>query len=193
MQRQDDAKRRLILETAARLFASRRYDEVRLEDVAAEASLGKGTLYVYFASKEALYLTLVRDGLAEMVAHARRELDGGPESVWARIAAIVRGLIRFGTRYPDLYRVMRSGTLTPEDPELQRTRTELIGMIEQTLRAGQATGEVDDPHPELTSQYVPALVRGALLYPPEGLTPGMLEQHIVRVLRRGVGGPEAGR
>src|SRR5438046_1732663 len=48
-----------ILHTAARLFDRRRYHEVRMEDVAASAGVGKGTLYRYFQDKEDLYIALL--------------------------------------------------------------------------------------------------------------------------------------
>ena len=63
MQRPNDKKRRKITDTAARLFATRPFHKVRLDDVAAAAHVGKGTLYVYFKSKDDLYRSLVFDGL----------------------------------------------------------------------------------------------------------------------------------
>src|ERR1700722_8181494 len=48
-----------MLEAAGRLFGTRRFHEVRMEDIAAEAEVGKGTLYRYFADKEELYLGLL--------------------------------------------------------------------------------------------------------------------------------------
>jgi AcrR family transcriptional regulator len=48
-----------ILDAAARLFASHRFHEAKMDDVAALAEVGKGTLYRYFQDKEALYLALL--------------------------------------------------------------------------------------------------------------------------------------
>lgn len=186
MQRPDDAKRQLILDTATRLFASRPFHEVRLDDVASEASLGKGTLYVYFSSKEEIYLELIRAGFSRMVHHVRLETDGPGQSAWTQITSIIRALVSFGTMYPDLYRVMRSGGLTPEDPHLLSTRAELTTLIESALRRGIKAGEIKDPYPEITAQFIPALVRGALLFPAKNLTPARLEKHILRVLRSGI-------
>lgn len=188
MQRPDESKRRLILDIATTLFAAKPYHEVRLDDVAAGAKLGKGTLYVYFASKEELYLTLVREGFSSMVAQAK--VDGGDPGVqtWDRLRAVIAGLIRFANRYPDLYRVMRSGapSLTPEDPDLQKTRRELASFIESVLREGVRRGELCDPHPGLTAEYVLSSVRGSFLYPKAGMTPKVLEDHMMRVLQFGL-------
>src|SRR5438094_10655062 len=48
-----------MLAAAAQLFGRRRFHEVRMEDIAGEAAVGKGTLYRYFTDKEALYLALL--------------------------------------------------------------------------------------------------------------------------------------
>ena len=47
-------KRDQILKAAEELFASRRYDEITMDEIAQLAQVGKGTLYRYFSSKEAL-------------------------------------------------------------------------------------------------------------------------------------------
>ena len=57
MQRPDEQKRQLIIDTAARFFATQPFHKVRLDDVAAAAQVGKGTLYIYFKSKEDLYVS----------------------------------------------------------------------------------------------------------------------------------------
>lgn len=41
-----------ILDVAADLFANKPFHEVKLEDIAARARVGKGTLYLYWSSKE---------------------------------------------------------------------------------------------------------------------------------------------
>src|SRR5262249_24068290 len=48
-----------ILAAAARLFATHRFHEARMEDIAAVAEVGKGPLYRYFKDKEELYLALL--------------------------------------------------------------------------------------------------------------------------------------
>src|SRR6266480_3299827 len=79
MQRPDEKKRALITATAARLFATQPFHKVRLDDIAAEAKIGKGTLYIYFDSKEDLYFSLIYDGLGRLVDTLREQLfgDGG--------------------------------------------------------------------------------------------------------------------
>lgn len=53
-----DRKEREILEAAAAVFAARGFRATRIDDVAAHAGVGKGTVYEYFRSKEELFLRL---------------------------------------------------------------------------------------------------------------------------------------
>lgn len=186
MQRLDPAKRQEILDAAARLFAARPFHEVRLDDVAAEARIGKGTIYLYFEDKEGLYLSLIREGMSRLVSAVEAQMENPCADVWDRLAAAAEGLIGFASRFPDLFRVMRSGALTADDPELQRSRRELSGLIERAIRDGNEAGQTADPWPELTTQFVLSFVRGAVLYPPEGLTAATLRHHLMGVLRRGI-------
>ena len=77
MQRPDEKKRAQIVATAARLFATRPYHKVRLEDIASEAHIGKGTLYIYFDNKEDLYFALIYEGFAEIMDRLSAQL-GAP-------------------------------------------------------------------------------------------------------------------
>src|SRR5579875_3405106 len=58
-----DERRLRILAASQRVFASRPYDEIAIDDLAAEAGMSKGLLYHYFPSKRDLYLETLRDEL----------------------------------------------------------------------------------------------------------------------------------
>src|SRR5208282_3896719 len=57
------AKRERILAAALKLFAHEPYQAVTMDRVADAAGVAKGTLYLYFPSKDALYLGVLSDGL----------------------------------------------------------------------------------------------------------------------------------
>jgi AcrR family transcriptional regulator len=68
MQRPDEKKRQLIAEAAARLFATRPFHKVKLDDVAAEAGVGKGTVFRRYGSRAGLMTALLDDGEARWQA-----------------------------------------------------------------------------------------------------------------------------
>lgn len=84
-----ERKRREILEAAMRVFARDGYHRSRVEAVAEEAGIGKGTIYEYFRSKTDLFLALHDHILAELKAFYTRELAGVREP-----AAMLEGFIR---------------------------------------------------------------------------------------------------
>src|SRR5262245_66090515 len=61
-------RRQAILEAALTVFAARGYEAVRLDDVAAQAGVAKGTLYLYFKDKQALFEELVRGAVGPIMA-----------------------------------------------------------------------------------------------------------------------------
>jgi AcrR family transcriptional regulator len=82
------AKERAILDAALDVFAESGFAPARLEDVAARAGVAKGTIYLYFPSKQALFEALIRTGIAAPIAAA------GAEAAAQDLAfeAVVRGL-----------------------------------------------------------------------------------------------------
>lgn len=64
-QRRKEAKRQLLLDTAAKVFATKGYHNTTVKDIVDMASVSVGTFYFYFKSKEdlftALYQSIVKD------------------------------------------------------------------------------------------------------------------------------------
>ena len=78
-QRRPDARPEEILEAAKHVFGESGYAGTKLEDVARRAGVSKGTLYLYFDSKEALFREMVRAKVVTALAHAEetvRTFDG---------------------------------------------------------------------------------------------------------------------
>ena len=61
--RRKDARPTELVRAALALFVERGFAATRLEDVARKAGVSKGTLYLYFGSKDELFKTVVREGL----------------------------------------------------------------------------------------------------------------------------------
>ena len=194
MQRLDENKRRLITDAAVRLFAQRPFHEVKLDDVAAAARVGKGTLYLYFKNKHDLYVTLIQDGFAALVDGLREQLaaddddgdgDDGDRHVdaWQALERVVGELARFATSHPDLYELMRS---VPLNKVRLGKRRQLTDLIERTIRRGTRAGVMCDPNPALTATFIPAMVRAAMLFGPKNVSADELAAHIMRLLGTGL-------
>jgi TetR/AcrR family transcriptional regulator, fatty acid metabolism regulator protein len=72
----DPDKPQQIIDAAIRVFARTGYYNSRVSDIAREAGIASGTIYLYFKTKEEILVTLFREKMAGFVAHQRRELAG---------------------------------------------------------------------------------------------------------------------
>ncbi len=71
-QRRKDARPSEILAAALETFVEHGYAATKLEDVAKRAGVTKGTLYIYFESKEALFKAVVRENVVPLLATAEQ-------------------------------------------------------------------------------------------------------------------------
>jgi AcrR family transcriptional regulator len=62
-----DTRRQAILDAALSVFAEHGFEAARLDEVAARAGVAKGTLYLYFEHKEALFEELIRGAVAPII------------------------------------------------------------------------------------------------------------------------------
>src|SRR5271170_4819517 len=108
MRLRDENKRKLIVQTAIRLFSEQPFHKVRLDDVAEAAGVGKGTVYIYFKNKEELYYSLVYEGLAELVDKCRARIKENPERYRENFLAIIQDLADYAVHYPRLFEIMRT-------------------------------------------------------------------------------------
>jgi len=87
-QRRKDARPNEILAAALAEFVEHGYAATKLESVGRRAGITKGTLYLYFESKEALFKAVVRETIVPLLTAAERMVDdhaGTPEELLRRL------------------------------------------------------------------------------------------------------------
>lgn len=72
--RRKDARPSELTAAALELFVEKGFATTRLEDVAAHAGVSKGTLYLYFDSKEALFKAVIEEGIVPTLVAAEQQL-----------------------------------------------------------------------------------------------------------------------
>jgi len=117
-QRRKEERPSEILAAALEEFVEHGYAATKLEDVARRAGITKGTLYLYFESKDALFRAVVRQTIVPLLASAEQLVDdheGGPELLlrrlvlqwWetlsaTRLAGITKLVISEAANFPEL-------------------------------------------------------------------------------------------
>lgn len=144
--RRKDTRPAELLDAALEVFAEKGFAAARMEDIAARAGAAKGTVYLYFPGKEAVFEALVRSAVipnlerAEALAAAH---EGPVEPLLRQLMATLGGVIR-DSRLVVLPRLL-IGELY-KFPELARFyRREVIerglGLIARLHRRGVEQGE----------------------------------------------------
>ena len=74
-QRRKKARPAELRAAALELFVEKGFAGTRLEDVAARAGVSKGTLYLYFDSKEALFKSVIQEGIVPILEEGAGLVD----------------------------------------------------------------------------------------------------------------------
>lgn len=90
-QRRKDARPGELLAAALDLFVERGYAATRLDDVAARAGVTKGTLYLYFENKEALFKAVIEQGIVPVLAEAEQMVAAHSGQMGELLATLMRG------------------------------------------------------------------------------------------------------
>lgn len=155
-----------ILTAAARLFASQHFHEVRMEDIAAAAEVGKGTLYRYFKDKDELYEALLARAAEDMPRrlHAAVDAATGPR---ARLLAATGALIDYFREQPHLFDLIQHAevthTLSPDSP-WQHTRNDTTACVRGIMEEGTAAGVFEVADAEVATMLLLGGIRAVLRF-----------------------------
>jgi len=135
-----------ILDATDRLLARFGYRKMTVEDIAAEAGIGKGTIYLHFASKEEVVLSHV-DRIVSRLKERLREIarSDAPAAERLRLMLLTRVLFRFESvqhytqSLNDLLAALRPGLLARRAVYFE----EEAQIFAEVLIAGRNEGEFD--------------------------------------------------
>jgi AcrR family transcriptional regulator len=164
MRTADPSKAPRIIDSAAQLFAERPYHEVRMDDIAASAGVAKGTLYLHFRDKEALYLALIEDGMKRQLADIHDHL-GDVSDPFDKLRFIVRAVVGFFGKFPYFLELIPSLDVKTRDrgaSPLTGRKQEFLGLIRAVLGEIAASGRLDVADPEFSAVCLGGLVREVL-------------------------------
>ncbi|MFQ5829827.1 MAG: TetR/AcrR family transcriptional regulator [Candidatus Methylomirabilia bacterium] len=102
----DSLKPQQIIEAALRVFARNGYYNSRVSDIAREAGIASGTIYLYFKTKDDILVTLFREKMAAFVENLRKEIDAETDAL-AKLRRLVALHFRILEENPDLAEVVQ--------------------------------------------------------------------------------------
>jgi TetR/AcrR family fatty acid metabolism transcriptional regulator len=153
--------RERILRTAEGIFLRRDFHEVRMDDVARAAGVGKGTLYRYFASKDSLFTALVLDGMDQLRGELEAAVRAPGEPV-AKLERVVRASLEHLRQRRFLFALLHRREHKPsrsDAREWERRRARLARVIEDAVREAVAAGQMRNVEPRIAAETLLALLR----------------------------------
>ena len=144
--RRKDARPSELSAAALELFVEKGFAATRLDDVAAHAGVSKGTLYLYFDSKEALFKSVIEESIVPLFVAAEQQMPdfegSSPEllrhlllSWWqqiggTRLAGVSKLIISESSNFPEVAQYYR-------EKVIERGRA----LMRTVLQRGIARGE----------------------------------------------------
>ncbi len=135
-------RRAEILAAATKVFGNKGFEATRMEDIAKAARLAKGTLYLYFDSKDAIYQATVRQALVELAALTEEQVQK-ESTIAGKIAAFIRVRVAFWDEQQSLYGVILS--LSREGQYRKRSiawQRETVLYLQSIFAEGAKSGEI---------------------------------------------------
>ena len=102
----DSEKSQQIIDAAIRVFARNGYYNSRVSDIAREAGIASGTIYLYFKTKDDILVTLFREKMAGFVARLREAIDAAPDAL-AKLRRLIALHFELLESNPDLAEVVQ--------------------------------------------------------------------------------------
>ena len=148
-------RRAEIMRAAEKLFTSRRFHEITLDEVAKQARVGKGTIYRYFENKDDLFFRTAMQGFDELCGLLKEGVSGDipfPEQLFSACGQINE---YFQSRR-QLFRMMQSedGRMHWFHGQMRKSwieqRKNLVSVVAGIIRTGVSEGEIRSDIPAET-------------------------------------------
>jgi AcrR family transcriptional regulator len=171
-EREKERRRQQIMVAAKRVFSDKGFNRATMEDIAQEAELSPGTLYLYFKNKEELYASLslrILQYLLIRVEHVNEEKDFSPEEKLKALMEAMYDVYEFDPLIIiTLFHLQSSETLRNLSPqlieEIKKLSSKSLSTIAQIFRDGVEKGVFIDRHPVALADTFWSLFSGIVLW-----------------------------
>ena len=135
-------KREAILRAAIKVFAGKGFFNSKVADIAGEAGIADGTVYLYFKSKDDILHSIFDRAMAEFIAEGKKELEGlaSPEEKLKKIAELHLERLGADRDLAIVFQVELRGSTKHMQEFSAAGFAEYLDIIRQTVIEGQKAG-----------------------------------------------------
>jgi len=146
--RERENRKNAILKAARKLFFEKGFRQVTVENIARKAEFSKGSIYLYFNSKEEIYSQILLNDIDKF--HDRvADILQGPSSASEALIRVAEIYVDFFLNDRELFRILMNFMLHNNDMNLPedinnhiiKTTNKTISIIEQVFKYGIEKGE----------------------------------------------------
>ncbi len=157
------ARREQVLACAVRVFSRKGYHATTVSDIIEEAGVARGTFYLYFKSKRAIFDELLDDYLKALLGQIRRvDLSEGADPPVRQMLGNMERVLGALLDSQDLTRILLHeavGLDADFDRKLAEFYGQLVALAEASLRLGQRMGLVRGCDPRVAALCVVGAVK----------------------------------
>lgn len=171
-EREKERRRQQIMVAAKRVFSDKGFNKATMEDIAQEAELSPGTLYLYFKNKEELYASLslrILQYLLIRVEHVNDDNEADPEEKLKALMDAMYDVYEFDPLIIiNMFHLQSSETLRNLSPQLMEEIKTLsrksLGSIAKIFEQGVEQDLFFDRHPVALADTFWAMFSGVVLW-----------------------------
>lgn len=177
-----------IMKAAAILFSQKSYHDVTVDQIAEEVGVAKGTIYLYFESKENLYLGILEhthETIESILVKEIEKNDHAPQ----KLKKVLILIFQFYFQNRDVLRILtRDETrLIQEHYEFtERWRHRRIKLYRKILEKGIKEGSFRSANTELMALIIFGLVGSVMSYHPKDMTAGEIAEEVFSMISEGI-------
>lgn len=136
-------KREAILRSATKVFARKGFFNAKVADIAAEAGIADGTVYLYFKSKDDILHSIFDRAMVEFISEAAKELETitDPAEKLERIATIHLERLGADRDLAIVFQVELRGSTKFMQEFSAAGFAEYLDVIKKTIEEGQSAGK----------------------------------------------------
>jgi AcrR family transcriptional regulator len=156
-------RRAEIVDAARTVFARRGFDFGIMDEIAKEAGVAKGTLYLYFRSKTEIYKAVLDHDMGTLKESSLDRIDAA-ESLREKIRAFTLARIERAETNREFFRIMdsESHALTFTRSQYRDWLREPVLRLASAIEAASKQGEIRSIDPEKTAWLIADMTRGII-------------------------------
>jgi AcrR family transcriptional regulator len=150
--RERELRREEIINAAEKMFITKGFDKTKMEEIAFEASLSKGTVYNYFDSKEQLYLAIANNAYQKLLEYTQKSIK--------RLNPGLNKLIAFGKAYYKFSEELPNYTTVIHDYDSKTNFSQIIVENTTLISSSREYEELNHTLSQYRNQFIQIINEG---------------------------------